>query len=151
MALKTVSPMMKSAGREILEGDDADRRRAEQDELHQVAVLAQERAPARLRRLLGQAIWPVLLAPPDDVGIVEPAGAVGAERPQRLVGRESVPGDRFGRRRFAHRGSPTGWGIVAPSIGWRVAASSTGGRAATSSSGGASPGAYFSMRKPVKP
>ena len=35
-------------GRELLQGDDADDRRAEQDELHQVAVLAEERPPARL-------------------------------------------------------------------------------------------------------
>ena len=42
------------AGGELLQGDDADDRGAEQDELHQVAVLAQERLPAgllpRLRR-----------------------------------------------------------------------------------------------------
>ena len=35
---------------------------AEQHELHQVAVLAQERVPARLLRLLGELVRPVLRA-----------------------------------------------------------------------------------------
>ena len=43
----------RETGRELLQSDDADDRGAEQDVLHEVAVLAQERMPARL-----------LLAPP---------------------------------------------------------------------------------------
>ena len=48
-------------GRDVLQGDDADDRRADQHELHQVAVLAQERLPARLLGLLGQLVRPVPL------------------------------------------------------------------------------------------
>ncbi len=52
----------KDPGREVLEGDDADDRHANQNQLHQVSILAQERFPTRLRRLFGQAIRAVLLA-----------------------------------------------------------------------------------------
>ena len=44
------------AGGELLEGDDADDRGAEQDELHQVAVLAQKRLPAWLRLRLRELV-----------------------------------------------------------------------------------------------
>jgi hypothetical protein len=47
------------AGRDVLEGDDADDGRPDEHELHQVAVLAQERLPAGFLRLLGQLVRPV--------------------------------------------------------------------------------------------
>ena len=56
-------------GRELLQRDDADDRGAEQDELHQVAVLAEERPPARLLLRLGELVRAVL--------------ARGAARPRR--------------------------------------------------------------------
>ena len=63
------------AGSELLEGDHADDRRAEQDELHQVAVLAQERPPAGLLLRFGELVRAELLAPPLDFGGVETASA----------------------------------------------------------------------------
>ena len=59
------------AGTELLESDHADDGRAEQDELHQVAVLTQEGPPARL--LLGflELVRPELRPPPLDFTGVE--------------------------------------------------------------------------------
>ena len=50
-------------GRDVLERDDADDGRSDQDQLHQVAVLAQKRPPGGLLRLLGQLVRPVPLPP----------------------------------------------------------------------------------------
>ena len=58
-------------GRHVLQRDDADHRGAEQHELHQVAVLAQERLPTRLLGLLGQPVRPVLAGAAIDLGGVE--------------------------------------------------------------------------------
>ena len=80
-ALSTVRPMITMPVRELLQRDDADDRRAEQDELHQVAVLAQERPPARLLLRLGELVRAVL--------------ARAAARPRRRRGR------RAARRRAA--------------------------------------------------
>ena len=59
------------AGRPLLQRDDADDRGAEQDELHQVAVLAEERLPARLLLPLRELVRPDLGAAPLDLGRVE--------------------------------------------------------------------------------
>ena len=92
-ALSTVRPMITMPGAELLQRDDADDRGAEQDELHQVAVLAQERLPARLllaprRACSGRTRARRLL----DLGGVEPGARVDLEpraRPRRPSGRAS--------------------------------------------------------------
>jgi hypothetical protein len=68
----------REAGRELLQGDDADDRRTEQDVLHEVAVLAQERVPAGLLRRLRKLVRPVLRAPLLDLGRVEAGRGVDA-------------------------------------------------------------------------
>ena len=77
---------------ELLKGDHADDRRPDEDELHQVAVLAQERVPARLLRLLGQLVRPVLRAALLDLAGVEP-GLRGrlSSWAQHVLRREAVP------------------------------------------------------------
>ena len=59
-ALSTVRPMITMPGRELLQRDDADDRGAEQHELHQVAVLAEERLPAGLLLRLRELVRAVL-------------------------------------------------------------------------------------------
>ena len=54
-------------GGELLERDDADDRGPDEHELHQVAVLAQERLPAGLLRRLGELVRPVPRAPALDL------------------------------------------------------------------------------------
>ena len=85
------------AGRELLQRDDADDRGAEQDELHQVAVLAQKRLPAGLLLRLRE--------------LVRARPAHAAARPRRR--RARAPG----RRRAARtppppsgRATPSRWG-----------------------------------------
>ena len=78
---------------EVLQGDDADDRGAEQDELHQVAVLAQERSPAGLLLRLRELVRADLRAPPLDLGGVEPERDLDPEPLTRLFGREAVPRD----------------------------------------------------------
>ena len=82
------------AGRELLERDDADDRGAEQDELHEVAVLAQERSPARLLLRLLELVRPEPLAPPLYLGGVEARGRIDAELVACLLRCEGVPGSR---------------------------------------------------------
>jgi hypothetical protein len=77
--------------RELLERDHAHDRRADEDELHQVPVLAQERVPARLLRLLGELVRPVLRAALLDLGGVEPRLRVDSELSASVIGREAVP------------------------------------------------------------
>ena len=60
------------AGGELLQGNDADDRGAEQDELHQVPVLAQERLPAGLLPRLLELVRADLLAALLDLGRLEP-------------------------------------------------------------------------------
>jgi hypothetical protein len=55
------------AGAELLQGRHADDRRAHEDELHQVAVLAQESPPTGLLLSLGELVRAELRAPPFDV------------------------------------------------------------------------------------
>jgi hypothetical protein len=78
-------------GRELLQRDDADDRGAEQDVLHEVAVLAKERVPAGLLRRLRELVRPVLRAPLLDVGRVEPGRRVDAELRARFLGGPPVP------------------------------------------------------------
>ena len=94
-ALSTVRPMITMPVRELLQRDDADDRGAEQDELHQVAVLAQERPPARLLLRLRELVRADLRPTPLDLGGVEPvrgstpscAQASSAVRPCNLASR----------------------------------------------------------------
>jgi hypothetical protein len=79
------------ARRPLLQGDDADDRGAEEHELHEVAVLAQERVPARLRLGLGELVRPDLRAAAPDLGVVEARRGVDVEARARLVGGERVP------------------------------------------------------------
>jgi hypothetical protein len=90
-------PEDREPGRELLERDDADDRRAEQDVLHEVAVLAQERVPARLLLGLGELVRPVLREPLLNLGSVEPGGWLDPEMRGDVVSRRAVPG-RAGRR-----------------------------------------------------
>ena len=61
----------------------------EQDDLHRVAVLAHERAPARLRLRLGEPVRPELLLAELGLGRVQPHGRVDAQRRGDLVAREA--------------------------------------------------------------
>ena len=81
------------ARRELLQRDDADDRGAEQDELHQVAVLAQERSPAGLLLRLRELVRADLRAAPLDLGGVEPERDLDPESLTRLFRREAVPRD----------------------------------------------------------
>ena len=83
------------SGADLLERDDADDRGAQQDELHQVAVLAQERLPSRLRLRLRELVRPDLRAPALHLGGVEPAGRIDAELRARLLRRHAVPSGRL--------------------------------------------------------
>ena len=58
-----------------------------EDELHQVAVLAQERLPAGLLLRLGELVRPDLRAPPLDLAGVEARARVDAEPRARLLRR----------------------------------------------------------------
>ena len=78
-------------GRDVLQGDDADDRRPDEHQLHQVAVLAQERPPARLLGLLGQLVRAVPLPPLDDLGRAQTDGRIDVQPATDLVGREPVP------------------------------------------------------------
>ena len=97
-ALSTVRPMI-TRPVELLQGDDADDRRADQHELHQVPVLAQERLPARLLRRLRELVRPDLRAPPLHLGGVEPGA--GRRRAAR------TPRPATGRARRSGRGRPS--------------------------------------------
>jgi hypothetical protein len=76
---------------ELLERGDADDRGAEEDELHQVAVLAQERLPAGLLLRLGELVGAVLRTAALDLGGVEPRPRVDDELGAHLLYREVVP------------------------------------------------------------
>ena len=70
-------------------------RGAEQHELHEVAVLAQERLPGRFLRLLGELVRPVLRSRRAFTSAVaEPDRGVDREPLARLLDREGVPLDR---------------------------------------------------------
>ena len=93
-ALSDREPDHDEARAELLQGDDRHERRAEQHELHEVAVLAQERLPARLLRLLRELVRPVACSPGDHLGRAEPDLRVDREPLARLLDREGVPLDR---------------------------------------------------------
>ena len=85
-ALSTVRPEDHQPGRDILQGDDADHRRTDQHQLHQVAVLAQEGLPAGLLGLLGQLVRPVPLPALDDLRLASdrsPGRRPDVDRPHR--------------------------------------------------------------------
>src|SRR5262249_7608463 len=84
----------RDARAELLQGDHADDRRAEQDELHQVAVLAEEGVPAGLRSRLVELVRADLRPTPLHFGGVEARLRVDTELRTDLVGAEVVPGDR---------------------------------------------------------
>ena len=79
------------AGRELLQRNDADDRGAEQDELHQVAVLAQKRLPAGLLLRLRELVRAYLLTAPPDLDRLEPMPRVDAELLARPLRRQTVP------------------------------------------------------------
>ena len=88
---------------ELLERDHAHDRGADEDELHQVAVLAQERVPARLLLGLRELVRAVLRAPPLDVVGIETPGGVDLELRADVVGLHPMPRDRVpnrGRTRY---------------------------------------------------
>ena len=80
-----------------------------EDELHQVAVLAQKRLPAGLLLRLRELVRADLLAPPLDLGGLEPAPRVDAELRAGLLRRQTVPCRRLAwdvqRRRVGHPGA----------------------------------------------
>ncbi len=78
-------------GRPLLQRDDADDRGAEEDELHQVAVLAEERLPARLLLRLGELVRADLRPAPLDLGGVQPGPRVDAELRGGVVRGQAVP------------------------------------------------------------
>ena len=89
-AFSTVRPMITMPGRPLLERDDADDRGAEQDELHQVAVLAQERLPARLLLRLRELVRADLRPAPLDLGGVETGPRIDLEPGACLVRGQTV-------------------------------------------------------------
>jgi len=96
-------------GAPLLERGDAHDRGAHEDELHQVAVLAEECVPAGLGRRLHQLVRPYLGAAPLYLARGEALSRVDAEPLARLVDGEPVPGDDVppggldSRRRSGHR------------------------------------------------
>ena len=90
------------AGRDVLQGDDADHRRADEHQLHQVAVLAQERLPAGLLGLLGQLVRPVPLPPLEHLGGAQADGRIDVQPATRVSGVELVP-RRLGLGRIRRR------------------------------------------------
>ena len=94
---------------ELLQRDDAHDRRSDEDELHEVAVLAQECVPAGLLLRLGQLVRTVLLAAALDLGGIEPFPRIDSELRTRLVCRQPVPylvprsGLIHGRRSYGTR------------------------------------------------
>ena len=81
-------------GAELLQRVEAADPGDEQDDLHRVAVLAHEGAPARLDRGLGELVRPDRCQPRRGLGGREAARGVDAEPAADLVGRERVPRDR---------------------------------------------------------
>ena len=79
------------AGGELLQGNDADDRGPKQDELHQVAVLAQERLPPRLLLRLRELVRAYPLTAQPDLNRLEPMPRVDAELLARLLRRQTVP------------------------------------------------------------
>ena len=77
-AFSTVRPMI-TRPVELLQRDDADDRGAEQDELHQVAVLPEERLPARLLLRLRELVRADLRPSPLDLGGVETGPRIDLE------------------------------------------------------------------------
>ncbi len=87
---------------------DADDGGADEDELHQVAVLAQKRLPAWLLLRLRELVRADLLTTPIDLGSLEPARRVDAELRARFLRRHAVPHGRgAGSLRTRHLSIPT--------------------------------------------
>ena len=76
-------------GRDVLQGDDADDRRPDQHQLHQVAVLAEEGPPARLLGLLGQLVRTVPLPTLDNLGRAQTDRRIDVQPATDIVGGES--------------------------------------------------------------
>ena len=107
----------------------------EQHDLHRVAVLAQERVPARLGRRFGELVRPVAREPRRHLGRGEPGLRIDAERGRHLVARQRVPGVRGSVRccpRLRH-------GSVNPSRRSAVSSSRLPGGAASASRAGVLP------------
>ena len=104
-ALSTVSPSTTSAVAKSWMATMLTTRGADEHELHEVAVLTQERLPRRFGRLLGELVRPVLRPSLGDLARAQPDGGVDVEAPAHLVARQVVPEHGLivgGRRR--HRG-----------------------------------------------
>ena len=78
-------------GRHVLDGDDADDRGPDQHQLHQVAVLAQERLPGGLLGLLGQPVRTVALSTLDHLGRAQPGSGIDVQSLAGLLRGEPVP------------------------------------------------------------
>ena len=95
--------------RELLQRNDADDRGAEQDELHQVAVLAQKRLPPRLFLRLRELVRAYLLTAPPDFDRLEPMPWVDGELLTRALRRQNVPYRRLAwdvqHHRLGHSGA----------------------------------------------
>ena len=78
-------------GGELLQRDHADGGGADEDELHQVAVLAEKRLPARLLLRFRELVRADLLTTALDLGSLEPARRVDAELRACLLRRHAVP------------------------------------------------------------
>ena len=86
----------------LLDRVDRDQARGEQDDLHRVAVLAQERVQPRLRLRLRERVRPVALEALGGLGAGQARARIDGQLLQRLGGRQHVPGrclGRGGRRR----------------------------------------------------
>ena len=91
---------------ELLQGNHADDGGAEEDELHQVAVLAQKCLPARLLLRLRELVRADPLTAPLDLGGLEPARRVDTELRARFLRGKRVPCNRTGRILGSMSGRP---------------------------------------------
>ena len=98
-ALNSVRKQQDEPGPELLQRVEAADSRDEQDDLHRVAVLPHERAPARLDRRLGELVRPDGREPRRGLGARQAARRIHAEAAGDLGGLERVPRDRPRRPR----------------------------------------------------
>ena len=97
-AFKTVRPRITRPVGDFLQRNDADDRGAEQDELHQVPVLAQKRLPTRLFLRLREFVRAYLLtAPPDFDRLSHAVGRRRVAHTRPPPSERAIPSARLGR------------------------------------------------------
>ena len=96
--------------RDFLEGDDADHRRTDEHQLHEVAVLPQEGFPAGLLCLLGELVRAIPRPALGHLGGAQTDCGIDLQPLADLIGRQAIPIDlrlgRWGCRRRRHDVTP---------------------------------------------